>query len=112
VGSKPKRRTVGQQLNRSPLVMHASWLAGLAVIISGGVIAGGFSLQGLLFLIVLFLPIVIAYRRDRLSFPIVFATLFLPAWPWALYAACTNRRRPHAELPGPEAPPSPPPTRA
>jgi hypothetical protein len=89
--------------------MHASWMAGLAVLISGGV-AGGFSPLGLVFLVVLFLPVVIAYRRDRLSFPIIFATLFLPAWPWAMYAACTNRRPPSPGSPGPASPTTPAPT--
>jgi hypothetical protein len=89
---KPKRRTLGEQLNRNPRTMHASWMAGLAVLVTG-VTAGGFSLPGLLFLGVLFLPIVIAYRRDRISFPIVFATLFLPTWPWAMYKACSHKAR-------------------
>jgi hypothetical protein len=90
--SKPKRRPAAQQLNRTPGVMHASWLAGLGVLLAGGVTVGGFSLPGLLFLIVLFLPIIIAYRRDRLSFPIMFATLFLPAWPWAMIKACSRHK--------------------
>lgn len=88
--SRPKRRSMGAQLNRSPGVMHASWLLGLSVLLSGGVTLSGFSPQGVVFLVVLFLPIVIAYRRDRLSFPIMFATLFLPTWPWAMVKACSR----------------------
>lgn len=93
--SQPKRRPLGQQLNRSPAVMHASWLAGLGVLVASSVGAtGGFSPQGVLFLAVLFLPIVIAYRRDKLNFRIIFATLFLPAWPWAMFSACRGTRGP------------------
>lgn len=73
--------------------MRASWLQGLLVLV--GVTAGGaaFSLSGVVFLIVLFSPIVVAYRRDRLSLPIVFACLFLPAWPWAAYKAFSRGPR-------------------
>lgn len=93
--SPPKRRPLGRQLNRSPAVMHASWLCGLGVIVAATVGAGGgFSLPGVLFLAVLFLPIVIAYRRDKLNFRIIFATLFLPAWPWAMVSACRGPRGP------------------
>lgn len=91
--STGKHRTLGQQLHRSPAVMHASWLMGLAVIVSAGVSAGDFNVAGVVFLVVLFLPVFIAYRRDRLSFPIVFATLFLPTWPWAIVKACSRTPR-------------------
>jgi hypothetical protein len=87
VTGKRKHRSVAEQLHRSPLVIHASWLCGLAVL-AGGV--GSINPAGLLFLVVLFLPIVIAYRRDRLSFRIIFATLFLPAWPWAMFKATSR----------------------
>ena len=90
---QPKRRPLGQQLNRNPVVMHASWLCGLGVLVAASVGAtGGFSLLGMLFLAVLLLPILIAYRRDKLNFPIIFATLFLPAWPWAMFSACRRAR--------------------
>jgi hypothetical protein len=88
----PKRRTLGQQLNRSPRVMHASWLTGAAVLLTGAA-AGGFSLGGIVFLLIVFLPVIVAYRRDRLSFPIVFGALFLPTWPWAMYKAASHRPR-------------------
>lgn len=92
----PKRRSLGQQLKRSPKVMHASWLTGVAVVMTASV-GGGFSLGGILLLAVVFLPIIVAYRRDRLSFPIVFASLFLPAWPWAMYKAVSRKPRRHAD---------------
>jgi len=82
---------MGQQLNRGPGVMHASWLLGLAVLLGGAGSLGAFSPAGIVFLVVLFTPIVIAYRRERLSFPILFATLFLPTWPWAMYKACSRK---------------------
>jgi hypothetical protein len=88
----PKRRPLGQQLNRSPRVMHASWMTGAAVLLTGAA-AGGFSVPGVIFLVVVFLPIIVAYRRDRLSFPIAFAALFLPTWPWAMYKAASRRPR-------------------
>lgn len=84
-----RHRSLGEQLHRSPRVLHASWLTGLAVVLAGAT-AGGFSVAGVLFLAVVFLPIVVAYRRDRLSFAIVFASLFLPAWPWAMYKAASR----------------------
>jgi hypothetical protein len=55
--------------------------------------AGGFGVAGLLFLFVVFLPMIVAYRRDRLSFLIVFASLFLPTWPWAMYEAASRAPR-------------------
>ncbi|MDP9117261.1 MAG: hypothetical protein M3O28_08425 [Actinomycetota bacterium] len=91
-----KRRTLGQQLNRSPRVMHASWLMGVATVMSASV-GGGFSVGGILLLVVVFLPMVVAYRRDRLSLRIVFACLFLPAWPWAMYKAASRKPRGHGD---------------
>ena len=91
--SRGKRRSLGEQLNRSSTVMHASWLLGLAVLLGAGGV-GSIGPAGLIFLAVLFLPIVIAYRRDRLSFPIIFATLFLPTWPWAIFKATSRAPRP------------------
>jgi hypothetical protein len=35
----------------------------------------------------------IAFRRDRLTFPIIFATIFLPTWPWAAYMALRRTPR-------------------
>jgi hypothetical protein len=67
-------------------------MTGLAVLLAG-VTAGGFSGPGVVFLAVLFLPMIVAYRRDRLSLPIVFACLFLPAWPWAAYKAFSRAPR-------------------
>ncbi len=87
-----KHRTVGEQLNRSPTVMHASWLSGVVVLL-GGAGAGGFSVLGVIFLLIVFLPVFVAYRRDRLTLPIVFASLFLPAWPWAMYKAVSGAPR-------------------
>jgi len=84
------RRSLGQQLNRSPLVLHASWVAGLAILLAGLRSLNDFSVQGLIFLAVLFFPIVLAYRRDRLSWLIIFATFFLPTWPLALYKAVSR----------------------
>jgi len=83
-------RSLGQQLNRSPRVLHASWLAGLAILLAGVRSLNDFSVPGLVFLAVLFFPIVLAYRRDRLSWLIIFATFFLPAWPLALYKAVSR----------------------
>ncbi len=51
----------------------------------------------MVFLAVVFLPIIVAYRRDRLSFGIAFGALFLPTWPWAMYKAAS--RRPRATAP-------------
>ena len=83
----------GQQLNRSPRGMHASWLMGVVVVMSASA-GGGFSLGGIPLLVLVFLPMVVAaYRRDRLSFPMVFGCLFLPAWPWAMYKAASNKSR-------------------
>jgi hypothetical protein len=67
--------------------MHAAWLHGLVVLVIA--LAGGASVSvpGVLFLLVLFSPAYVAYRRGRLSFPLVFACFFLPAWPWAAYRA-------------------------
>ncbi len=92
---------MGQQLNRSPMVLHASWLAGLAVLLSAslsGGFSGGFSIGGILLLVVVFLPMIVAYRRDRLSLRIMFASLFLPAWPWAMYMAASRKRRSHEDV--------------
>jgi hypothetical protein len=102
-----KRRPLGEQLHRSPRVMHASWMTGAAVLLSAS-IAGGWSVAGIVFLVVLFLPIFLAYRRDRLSFAIVFATLFLPAWPWAMYKAVAHGHRgvPPAAVPPAAVPPA------
>ena len=91
-GARPKRRSLGEQLNRSPKVMHASWLTGLVVIVAGGGVRG-MNPAGLILLAVVFLPVIVAYRRDRLSFPIVFASLFIPAWPWAMYKAASRAPR-------------------
>ncbi|MDQ1712369.1 MAG: hypothetical protein QOE45_1819 [Frankiaceae bacterium] len=103
----PKRRPLGEQLHRSPRVLHASWMTGAAVLLSAFV-TGGWSIAGIVFLGVLFLPIIVAYRRDRLSFPICFATLFLPAWPWAMYKAVAHGRRPAppGAVPTPAVPPA------
>ncbi len=60
-------------------------------------VAGGFSVGGILLLVVVFLPMIVAYRRDRLTFPIVFACLFLPAWPWAMYEAASRKPRRHRD---------------
>jgi hypothetical protein len=65
-------------------------MTGLGVLLAG-ITVGGFTGPGVIFLAVLFLPIVVAYRRDRLTFPIVFATLFLPMWPWAAYKAFSRK---------------------
>jgi hypothetical protein len=102
-----KHRSLGQQLNRSPVVLHASWTMGLAVL--AGLITTGVGvadLPGLLFLAVYFLPVFIAYRRDRLSFRIIFATIFLPTWPWAVYEALKHgeRRPPAPSSTGSETP--------
>jgi hypothetical protein len=94
-----KHRSLGQQLNRSPRVLHASWIMGLAVL--AGLVTTGVGvrdLPGLTFLAVYFLPVFIAYRRDRLTFPIIFATIFLPTWPWAAYKAL---KRSDTATPGP-----------
>lgn len=97
-----RHRTVGQQLHRSPTVIHASLLLGLAVLAGGE--GGGFSVAGVLFFALYFSPIYIAYRRDRLSFPIIFATFFLPAWPWAVYQVFRRTPRSHGSNdPGPVA---------
>jgi hypothetical protein len=75
--------------------VHASWMSGVVVL--GGVLTVGLGLgdlPGLLFLGVYFLPVFIAFRRDRLTFPIVFSTIFLPTWPLAAYMAL--RRTPPA----------------
>lgn len=82
--------------------MRSAWLHGLVVLVAG--LAGGatFSVPGVIFLLVLFSPIYVASRRDRLSFPLVFACLFLPAWPWAAYQAF--RRGPRT-APAPAPPP-------
>jgi hypothetical protein len=71
--------------------MHASWMTGAAVLLAGSV-ATGWSVGGVILLLFVFLPIVVAYRRDRLSFAIAFASLFLPAWPWAMYKAASGPR--------------------
>ena len=94
--SSPKRLSLGRQLNRSPRVMDASWLLGVAVVLSASA-GGGFSIGGVLLLAVVFLPMILAYRRDRLSFPIVFACLFLPAWPWAMYKAASRKPAHHGD---------------
>jgi hypothetical protein len=86
----PGHRSAGEQLRRSPAVMHASWLTGLAVLLTAGGLLGGFNIAGLIFLALVFLPVIVAWRRDRLSFPIIFGSIFLPTWPWALYKAVSR----------------------
>ena len=81
--------------------MHASWFAGLAVLLAGAGSAGGLSIGGVIVLVLVFLPVYVAWRRDRLSFAIIFAAIFLPAWPWAMYKAFSR---------GPKAAPTPPPS--
>lgn len=93
---RPKRRSLGEQLNRSPRVIHASWLTGIAVAMSASW-GGGFTIGGAVFLVLVFLPMIVAYRRDRLSFPIAFASLFLPAWPWAMYKALSRKPERHRD---------------
>jgi hypothetical protein len=88
-------------LHRSPTVIHASVLMGVAVLVAG-LGGGGFSVAGVLFLALYFAPVYVAYRRDRLSISLLFATIFLPTWPWAAWKAFERR--------GPAAPVSPQPT--
>jgi hypothetical protein len=103
--ARPGHRTLGEQLNRSPRVLHASWSMGLEVLLAGA--TAGFSFPGVIFLVVLFSPIYVAYRRDRLSFGIMFACFFLPAWPWAAYKAFSRRQPRRTAAPVPDASPTP-----
>ena len=86
--------------------MRAGLISGLLVLVTSGGLGGGFNAAGLILLALVFLPIVVAYRRDRLSFPILFGSLFLPMWPWAMYKALSRGevkppRRPDQRQPAP-----------
>lgn len=61
-----------------------------------GLTATGLAISpgGVLFLAIVFLPAIVAYRRDRLTFPILFAMFFLPTWPWAMYKAASRKPNP------------------
>ena len=96
--------------------MRGGLISGLLVLVTSGALGGGFNAAGLIFLALVFLPIVLAYRRDRLSFPILFGSLFLPMWPWAMYKALsragptkptpTGQWQPAAALSQPAGPPT------